>query len=529
MQKFDQSELIVQQYPLHQFWFDDDKLESDIQRFKILKSEMVSSLGFKAPNRLNLTKSRLVSNLVNLSRFKLSYKLECRYPSGRHPRLIAFGQYGDANEYIHADAETISYFTAVSLSNMADEDFFPKYFQLISKSYLSNLTSIFEKDRANKQKTVCFITRRCFFVVKKMARELRKKGYFCVLITIEDLVNQDDYKDSFDIILGGIDNYLFLSCILNSMDIDLYYTQCMMWDYGLAKVINTHKNDAKIACEFYDITGIYAATDKLKLLWSSNQVDADLYYEDFIFDTADLVLSRFSQEIIDEYRQQSVDKHVEVQPTISKEKLAKKVSCEVISKPTRLVYLGNLIPRNEHHPQSLFPLWGMPEAWQLLLEQKFEIHVYNSPFRNLNESGMAPIIDLSKTFTNLHFYEGLPHEEIIDEITQYDFGINLSVVDFDKNQNADLLWRGAMGTKIFTYLEGGLPVLVNKEFESMSSFISANNLGCPISSNEISNFSKTLSRIDYKKIRSNVAQFNEQNTFELFNSKALNRIDELLR
>lgn len=528
MKKFDKIERVIQQYPLHQFWFDDDKLDNDIQRFKAFKSEVISNLDLRNANRANSVKIRFAINLLNRLRFKLSYNIECLYPSRRHPRLISFDQHGEINEYKHPNAEKLSYFSLIGLLNQPEEKFFPQYFTLISKTYMSNLQSCIEQVAGDRQKTICFITRRCFFTVKKIAKELRGRGYVCVLITIEDLINQDDYKDSFDIIIGGVDNYLFLSHVINSMNIDLFYIQCMMWDYGLVRVVNANQNSAKLACEFYDITGIYAPKDKLKLLWSSNQVDADLHYEDFIFETADLVLSRFDQGIIDEYRQKTVLKHVEIQPTISRDRVIKKVRFEIISTPSRLVYLGNLIPRNENHPQSLFPLWGMPEAWQLLLAQKFEIHVYNSPFRKLNEPGMETIIDLSKKFSNLHFHEGLPHEEIIDEITQYDFGINLSVVDFAKNQNADLLWRGAMGTKIFTYLEGGLPVLVNKEFESMSSFIHGRNLGCPISSTDIGSISKIIKRVDYKKMRDNVAQFNQQNTFERFNSVALNGIEKLI-
>lgn len=516
--RFEESEKNVQQYPFHQFWFDQEKLEGDLQRFKSFKSEVISAIGLQ-----------ILSNLRSLSSLNLALKIGCHYPSGRHPRLVLFDQDRNPIERKHASTEQISYFLALKLVNSSDEKFFQKYFEIISKSYLLNLKSCLSKIQKDKQKTILFITRRCFFVVKKIARELRKKGHICVLITIEDLVNQDDYKDSFDILLGGLDNYLFLSHVIKSLKVDLFYIQCMMWDYGLAKIVDSQRNASKLVCEFYDITGIYASTDKLKLLWSSNQVDGDLYFEDFIFDNADLVLSRFSHSIIQEYRGKPVIHHAEVQPTISRAKVIKKVPYEIVSNPTRLVYLGNLIPRNEHHPQCLFPLWGMPEAWQLLLEQKFEIHVYNSPFRSLKEPGMAPIVNLSRTFSNLHFYEGLPHEEIIDEITKFDFGINLSVVDFRKNQNGKLLWRGAVGTKIFTYLEGGLPVLVNKEFESMSSFISANNLGYAISSNEIHELSKKLGKIDYKEIRDNVSKFNEQNTFERFNSKALGMLDELLR
>lgn len=523
MKNYDEIEKIVSQYPLQQFWFDETKLKNELQRLKSFRSTIIREISITDP------KQGWLNHAKNLLNDDMSVEIENRYPSYSHPRLVIFDNNREIIEFTHPQSDRVSFVSAYELSNVPEDEFFTKYIQIIAKKYLKNLQDCICKSLRKNQKTICFITRRCFFVVKKIAYELRKKGHFCILITIEDLINPDDYKDSFDIILGGLDSYLFVNIALNSIDIDICYVQCMMWDYGLAKIVSSHSKTKKLVCEFYDITGLYANADKLKLLWPDELVEADLYYENFIFNEANLILSRFNSSIINEYRGQLVDKHAEIQPTTSKTKSPEEPSDDEISSPPRLVYLGNIIPRNENHPRSLFPLWGMPEAWQSLLEQGLEIHVYNSPFRKLNEPGMEPIIELSKNFENLKFHEGLPHKDIINEITKYDFGIILTVVDLDKNENSELLWRGAMGTKLLTYLEGGLPVIINKEFVAMSSLVERNQLGFSVASDEINQIAKQISGIDYQEVRANVTKFNDKNTFEQFNREALIKVEALLR
>ena len=110
-----------------------------------------------------------------------------------------------------------------------------------------------------------------------------------------------------------------------------------------------------------------------------------------------------------------------------------------------------------------FSLCGMPEAWDKLLKQGFHIHIYNSPFRSNAEDGMSPIIELAKKYKNLHLHEGVPHNQIIQEIGKYDFGLILSSVNMETNINSPLLWKGAVGTKFFTMIESGLPIIIMKE------------------------------------------------------------------
>ena len=54
----------------------------------------------------------------------------------------------------------------------------------------------------------------------------------------------------------------------------------------------------------------------------------------------------------------------------------------------------------------------------------------------------------------------MPHQEIIFEIRKFDFGLNVFTTDVKSSLNTKLLWNGAMGTKILTYIEAEIPVIV---------------------------------------------------------------------
>ena len=68
-----------------------------------------------------------------------------------------------------------------------------------------------------------------------------------------------------------------------------------------------------------------------------------------------------------------------------------------------------------------------------------------------------------------------------------------------------------MGTKIFTFLEAGLPVLVNKEYSYMSELLEKNNIGMGISSKDIFKTNRILSKVDIKYLKSNVKHFYDNN------------------
>ena len=512
-------EKLLQDYPFHQYPQTNEHLEGDIRRFSILRDQILDQIASKNSDQ------GIIKKMLGMG----TITLPCVYPSNRLPEMYQIHKDGSFDVHSHNTTVDLSKYDQKKLINKDPEEFFDAYFQCQAQPFLNDIANFLTAANSTaKKKTICFVVRRCFFVVKKMAKHLKTMGFTCVLINIEQLVNVEDYRDSFDLIISDADNYLFVQKIMESIQADVYWVQSMMWDYVLARLVDEKIQDARLVCEFYDITGIYAEKDNLKTLWPNKLVDADFHYEKFIFDKADLIFARFDPSIIEEYLGYVPDNYSEIQPTKCPDINVNDNYPGLDFENINLVYLGSMIPRNSHHPEALFPLWGMPEAWDKLLKQGFHIHIYNSPFRSNAEDGMSPIIELAKKYKNLHLHEGVPHNQIIQEIGKYDFGLILSSVNMETNINSPLLWKGAVGTKFFTMIESGLPIIIMKEKQAKARFIENNNMGLSFHTTEHDQIMATVLKANYDEMRKNVQVFNETQTFDKFNKGVFAKLDAIL-
>jgi hypothetical protein len=68
-----------------------------------------------------------------------------------------------------------------------------------------------------------------------------------------------------------------------------------------------------------------------------------------------------------------------------------------------------------------------------------------------------------------------------------------------------------MGTKNYTYLEAGLPILVNDEYSYMKELVEENNIGLSLKSNNLSQINNFLKNIDIDLLKENVRKFNIKN------------------
>lgn len=510
-------EKLLQDYPFHQYPQTNEHLEGDVRRFLILRDQILDHIAS------NISYIGTIMKMPG----KSTKTLPSVYPSNRLPEIYQIHNDGSWDIISHNSTFDLSRDDQKKLINAVPEEFFNAYFQYQAQPFFDNVHHILTTANSDKTKTICFIVRRCFFVVKKMAKQLKAMGFTCVLINIEQLTNIEDYKDSFDLIVSDADSYIFVQKLMDVIKADVYWVQSMMWDYVLARLVEKKKQDARLVCEFYDITMLYAEKDNLKTLWPDKLIEADFHYGKFIFDEADLIFARFDPSIIHEYLGYLPDNYSEIQPT-------KCPDVEVIDNHPgfdpaniNLVYLGNMIPRNSHHPEALFPLWGMPEAWEKLLNQGFHLHIYNSPFRSNAEDGMSPIIALANTYKNLHFHEGVPHNQIIQEIGKYDFGLILSAVNMETNLNGPLLWKGAVGTKFFTMIESGLPIIIMKEKQAKARFIEKNKMGLSFHTDEHDQIMATVLKANYDEMRNNVQVFNETQTFDKYNKEVFAKLNAI--
>ena len=385
-----------------------------------------------------------------------------------------------------------------------------KEHKLNSANIINNFVYQVNKE-SSASKTIVFIAGKCYPMMAREAAYLRKSGFKTFLISMGNISNNDAelLADSFDEIIQSCLFFPILGKILKKINPDFYHVQCWMWNYSLGKFVLENRGKSKVISEFYDVTGMYSERSKLKSAFWNKIVDLDFFCEKFIFEKSDGIIHRYKQEIFLNYSK----KYNRNTNILEFQQYPINFNQQVYNSKKRLVYCGNIIgPKDERHPRKLFPTSGMYDAFEQLISQDFEIYVY-LPISTVGiDKYNSWLIDLTKKHPkNFFIYNSLPIQKLIKEISKYDFGINLSIMDEKKSDLSSLTFNGGMGTKIFTFLEAGLPVLVNKEYSYMSELLEKNNIGMGISSKDIFKTNRILSKVDIKYLKSNVKRFYDNN------------------
>ena len=64
-----------------------------------------------------------------------------------------------------------------------------------------------------------------------------------------------------------------------------FSVQCWMWQYHLGKFVIEKNLKSKVISEFYDVTGMYASSDDLSMVFPKHLIKQDFEYEKFILKT----------------------------------------------------------------------------------------------------------------------------------------------------------------------------------------------------------------------------------------------------
>ena len=379
-------------------------------------------------------------------------------------------------------------------------------------------------------RSVVFVAHAPYFLILREAMYLRRNGHRVFLATLGQIPEnlKGIFKANFDGIVDARGNFRLLRSLLAELGPDVFHVQCWMWYTVLGRLAIESKGLAAVVCEFYDITSVYAERDLLCGNWPAGVVDFDFAMERYILHHADAVITRFPADVVAEWRDRhgAMPLHIRMHAYPCPEFIdygASKLSDG--DGVTRLVYAGGLIPLDGRNPPALFPETGMPGAFRILLEQGFAIDILQDPHSPLaaDDARYADYIELARKYRRLGFVEGVPPDRLAAKLAVYDYGILLFDYDPGVVRIRDSQRRGVVATKIFAYLEAGLPVLVNAEYDEMSRILNEHGIGLAVHSSELGSVAELLKGFDYQKTVDNIRRFNEQHGMD----REIHRLIEL--
>jgi len=390
-----------------------------------------------------------------------------------------------------------------------------------ASQFCADFVAAFNKTAGRK---VLFVCGRPYFQIMREAQALRKQGFSTALVHLGDVSEdiQEFIAQSFDLQLQLPENLLILIAILSKLEAKLIHVQCWMhcFDLPLASVVIQHKGSAKVICEFYDLLTVFSEKWALAQ-YNSEFAEFNFYIDEYVWTHGDGFLVRAPKIAHDDLRARYklTAPIIEMHPYPSKDmasgrKIDGKRSAEGAP---NLVYAGSLTPLKadgKPHWPRYADGGGILSAYTNIVEQGLNLTILHDPNKSLDHLDFAYYVERANKYPNFQLMNGVSPKKLSELLGQFDFGI--SVVDFTPTDLdvRPILFKTAVATKIFAYLEAGLPVIVNKEHEYTAEIIESNNLGFAVHSSELGEIKNKIEAFDYEQCLEDIRIFNTNNTIE---------------
>jgi len=322
----------------------------------------------------------------------------------------------------------------------------------------------------------------------------------------------EGFHDVFDGIAIVPRTYFAVFAMVRRLRPAAFHVHCATWCQALARTVNEAKRQAACVCEVEDIFTVYADPSVMADVWPADAVTLEWAMERYLCTRTDGFVHQFSPVVLGEL----AERHGPLVPAIilrnhpdpryvgySRERPSQKDGV------TRLVWAGNVWRADEHSPADLIPSSGLLPAMESFLEQGFGCEVYIDPAKSNTPDRQvwAPYYALER-FPHFIFAVGVSADRLSARINHCDFGLLLMRLDHTKLRVRPQKLRLQFANKFYAYLEAGLPILVNAEYEHMAEIVTKHRIGLAVAGKDIDRLSDRLAAFDYEAARVNVRRFN---------------------
>lgn len=179
------------------------------------------------------------------------------------------------------------------------------------------------------------------------------------------------------------------------------------------------------------------------------------------------------------------------------------------TKELSIVYIG-ICPDKE----TIFRI-PFPEYFKIISNQGINLDIYSIKTAKQHE-----FTEIKKK--NITYHNSMSNKLLNKEISKYHYGS--AVAFFDKNIVDDRFLKTTLGNKFMSYLEAGIPIIINDEMEFFSDLIRKYNCGVVISEKDLPNLKKILKKQNYSKLVKGVKRARE----DLLMSKDIKKMVQIL-
>ncbi|MGA2081041.1 MAG: hypothetical protein ABSH53_10585 [Holophaga sp.] len=167
----------------------------------------------------------------------------------------------------------------------------------------------------------------------------------------------------------------------------------------------------------------------------------------------------------------------------------------VLGEP-HIVYAGAVVDAPGWHNYPIYR--SLLAAGRILADQGIHLTIYNANDPG-DGRGFEDYRVLAGVCPYFHYHPALPYRELKTVLPRHDFG--WLCFDFSQARENPFFHRITMGSKVFTYLEAGLPVLISPEQEFMARVVTRDlGSGVPLAFWDLPQLRRILDRQDWTAV-----------------------------
>lgn len=249
--------------------------------------------------------------------------------------------------------------------------------------------------------------------------------------------------------------------------------------------------------------------DTCRPIWEEATIPkADLEAERFITENAAAIVHKDAplpiEWLASEYS--SIAPRIQIMPGVD---LADCVEIESepklsVNEPIRLVHAGTLWTSDQPARKWAY---GQFIRWiPSLLAQGMAVDVF--PAHKYADEKISDYIELQNKCAGFKWHEPHNYSEMIRVLGGYHFGLN--VLFYRGTTAKPFNYSSAISTKLFSYIEAGIPVIINKEHVAMADIVRRYGIGIIIGEEDIPSLRAIIESCDYAGMKRNIIKAREE-------------------
>jgi hypothetical protein len=363
---------------------------------------------------------------------------------------------------------------------------------------------------------ICYIAEYLTFAYLKRLQYLNAGGFKIIVLAATDKMNGSipiqrfSGQGYFDAFMMVENFFLILPDLLAQLPLALVQIVPSTSNLAVFAEVIVRK-EWPVIVDYWDVKEILYE-NLSDFFHDKDRQDAEKEFFRILFCDADGLLIKDSPEIMDalikKYDRRPKWRHfppyvslMNVRSIERTAKISKQGTC-------RIVYVGNLQNDKRSH---VYPVHAsIREAVKIVTAQGFAFDIFNASDHSGEDYG--EYLELSKNNDLFTYHFAVAPDRLCNLLTGYDYG--WFCFDFSKRAESDFFLATTFGSKLATYLEAGLPVLVSPEQRYLHLLVEEKNLGLGIHYQQLSGLREVLDEVDYDKFIRSIEAFREQWSME---------------